>query len=393
MADYNRLLPTLKSQWRLDSDVSNVEFKTSLDSDLPKVVDLVIIGLGGAGLSAARRAAELGMSVVGLDAGPLGRGAAGSNGGFLLCGASKFYNDSVKSYGRNTAERMWQLTKEELLQQIDEWPDVVKQTGTYRCAGWPYIESHQQPRSYDEDVNDVMEHFLALRESGISVELGDIDGTASILINDDGWCQPVDRLLKAYEAAQAAGARLYFNYVAELDSTSDTPSVITAAGKLKARNVIVATDAHLEEFFPELSGEVVTWKLQMVSLECDTDRFTIPTYMRYGYDYVAKTTDGIALGGLRDYYVDSEIATKWRGAAPLNHAITEQLVSLGSLITGRPVRLKTSWSSAAGYTTSGLPIAREVRPKTWVCGAYSGHGNLLSYVCGKTVVDRITLKK
>lgn len=385
-----RLLPTIESKWRIDANISNSDkFSTVFDASAEKDVDLIVVGLGGAGLSAARRAANCGMNVVGFDAGLLGRGAAGSNGGFLLCGASKFYNDAVNDLGKETAEKIWNVTKDELLVQLEEWPDVVKQTGTYRCAGWPYIERYEQPSTYDKDINHVMEHFLALRASNIPVELGDIDGTASIFIKDDGWCQPADRLLKAHNAAVDAGARLYFNCPAKIDFSSSRPSVITAAGKLESRHILFSTDAHLEEFFPELSGEVQTWKLQMISAVCDTDRFSIPMYMRFGYDYITKTDDGVALGGFRDHSLKTEIAAAWDGVAPLNDSITEKLTVLASMITGKSLDAKMSWSSAVGYTTSGLPIVREIRPGVWACGAYNGHGNLLSFVCGKAIVDRI----
>jgi glycine/D-amino acid oxidase-like deaminating enzyme len=145
--------------------------------------------------------------------------------------------------------------------------------------------------------------------------------------------------------------------------------------------------------FPELAGEVQTWKLQMMSAACDTDRFSVPAYMRFGYDYVAKTDDGIALGGFRDYYPDSEIASAWGGTAPLNNKIAGKLAALASMITETSLEVKTSWSSAVGYTTSGLPVVREMRPGVWVCGAYNGHGNLLSFICGKAIVDRILQNK
>ena len=62
--------------------------------------DVCVVGLGGSGLAAVGAALDAGASVVGLDAGPLGGGAAGRNGGFLLAGGSRFHHAAVAAWGR-----------------------------------------------------------------------------------------------------------------------------------------------------------------------------------------------------------------------------------------------------------------------------------------------------
>lgn len=393
MIDSSRLLPTIESLWRIDANASQDVFESisSLTSDSD--IDVLIIGLGGAGLSAATHAAERGLNVVGLEAGNLGRGAAGSNGGFLLCGAAKFYNDAVQSLGESAAAQIWRITKEELELQAEKWPDVVKQTGTRRSVGWPYVDRALQPDNYDNEVEHLKDHYLALKESGMAVEFSFFGGTPSIIIKDDGWCQPTHRLQKAYEEAKAAGAQLFFNTPAYLDTHGTNTTVLTAVGKLRPKSILVSTDAHLEEFFPELQNEVLTWKLQMINVICDNSRFDIPTYMRYGYDYVAKTANGLSLGGFRDYELEEEISTTWKGSATVNSQITERLVQLASRIVEEDVCLDNVWSSAVSYTASSLPIIREVRKGVWACGGYNGHGNLLSFICGRSAIDAIIRQK
>lgn len=393
MIDSSRLLPTIESLWRIDANASQDVFESisSLTSDSD--IDVLIIGLGGAGLAAAKHAADRGLNVVGLEAGNLGRGAAGSNGGFLLCGAAKFYNNAVQSLGESAAAEIWRITKEELELQAEKWPDVVKQTGTRRSVGWPYVDRALQPDSYDDEVEHLKDHYLALKESGMPVEFSDFGGTPSIIIKDDGWCQPAHRLQKAYEEAKAAGAQLFFNTPAYLDTHDTNTTVLTTVGRLRPKSVLVSTDAHLEEFFPELQNEVLTWKLQMINVICDNSRFDIPTYMRYGYDYVAKTTTGLSLGGFRDYELEAEISTAWKGSASLNDQITERLVQLASRIVEEDVCLDNVWSSAVSYTASSLPIIREVRKGVWACGGYNGHGNLLSFICGRSAIDAIIRRK
>lgn len=61
--------------------------------------DVVIVGGGFTGLHAALSAAELGLSVVLLEAGRIGWGASGRNGGQLIPGWRKGAADLVKLYG------------------------------------------------------------------------------------------------------------------------------------------------------------------------------------------------------------------------------------------------------------------------------------------------------
>src|SRR5947199_40374 len=65
--------------------------------------DVCVVGLGGSGLAAVGALLDAGATVVGLDAGPVGGGAAGRNGGFLLAGGSRFHHEAVAEWGRERA--------------------------------------------------------------------------------------------------------------------------------------------------------------------------------------------------------------------------------------------------------------------------------------------------
>ena len=61
--------------------------------------DVCVVGLGGSGLSCVHELLRLGQRVIGIDAGTVGGGAAGRNGGFLLAGTAEFYHDTVAALG------------------------------------------------------------------------------------------------------------------------------------------------------------------------------------------------------------------------------------------------------------------------------------------------------
>ena len=86
--------------------------------------DVCVVGLGGSGLTCVREAVRLGARVVGVDAGDIGGGAAGRNGGFLLAGLAPFYHDAVSRFGRHRARSMYQATLDEIERIATELPAI-----------------------------------------------------------------------------------------------------------------------------------------------------------------------------------------------------------------------------------------------------------------------------
>ena len=73
----------------------------------PDTADVVVVGGGFTGLSAARRAAELGASVVLLEAERLGWGASTRNGGMIHPGYKTPLSGLIKQHGRDRGQRLY----------------------------------------------------------------------------------------------------------------------------------------------------------------------------------------------------------------------------------------------------------------------------------------------
>ena len=76
-----------------DINIERPEFP-QLTSDLE--ADLVVVGLGGSGLTALLHAAQRGLNVIGIDSDRIAAGAAGRNGGLLLAGIADFHHNVRK---------------------------------------------------------------------------------------------------------------------------------------------------------------------------------------------------------------------------------------------------------------------------------------------------------
>jgi glycine/D-amino acid oxidase-like deaminating enzyme len=328
--------------------------------------DVCVVGLGGSGLSCVRELRRLGASVVGLEAGRVGWGAAGRNGGFLLAGLAPFYHDAVERLGRERARALYALTMQELDRIATETPAGVSRHGSLRIA-----ES-------SEEMTDCERQLDAMRADGFPVERYHGDQGRGLLIPGDGTFQPLLRCRSVAAQSLDAGARLHersrVTHIA-------TGCVHTGSGSVRCDLVIVAVDGRIEQLLPELVGTVRSARLQMLATAPTTEvRLAHPVYARWGFDYWQQRPDGsIALGGARDLAGSNEWTTDAVPTDEIQHALEHRLrdtLGVHAPITHR-------WAATVGYTASGLPVVSEVRPGVWAIGGYCGTGNVVGSLLGR----------
>src|SRR5690349_18026223 len=80
---------------------------TDRNGSLPESVDVVVIGAGFTGLSAARSLAKKGATVAVLEAETIGWGASSRNGGMVLTGLKLGVNKLISMYGRERTQQMY----------------------------------------------------------------------------------------------------------------------------------------------------------------------------------------------------------------------------------------------------------------------------------------------
>lgn len=334
--------------------------------------DVVIVGLGGSGLTAAVLAAQAGLRVVGIDAGRIAAGAAGRNGGFLLAGIASFHHDAREKHGREKAVRMYQHSLNELDRLEQMTPASVRRDGVLRIA-------------FDSDeLQDCIAHRDALLEDGFEVQ--DFSGKQGdgLLITSDGVFHPASRAVELAHQAIAAGAQLFCDTSATL---VESGKVTTPHGVIEANHVLVAVDGKLDRVLPTLAGEIRTTRLQMMATGPNPAlTLDYPVYARYGYDYWQQLADGsVAMGGGRDKDVDNEWTESIETTAPIQQFIESRLRGIGATapITHR-------WAASVSYTETGLPLVREVFDRVWAIGGYCGTGNIIGALLGRGFVEHIS---
>jgi glycine/D-amino acid oxidase-like deaminating enzyme len=117
-------------------------------------------------------------------------------------------------------------------------------------------------------------------------------------------------------------------------------------------------------------------------------RYAQPHYARRGYDYWQQLPDGrLVVGGKRDASLEAEHTAVEETTA----VVQDELDTLVRALLGRLPRVTHRWAGIWGETRDRLPLAGRIpgRHGAWVAGGYSGHGNVMGFVCGDLVARAI----
>lgn len=353
-----------------DFEVNRPEFP-QVSGDLS--CDVCVIGLGGSGLTAALEAASQGLNVIAIDSDRIAAGAGGRNGGLLLAGIADFHHNVRKTLGKERAIDMYKCTLVEMDLLEATAPEAVKRgNGALRLA------------FDDQEVIDCREHYDALVEDGFPVEWYEGAEGVGLNITSDGVFHPVKRAVMFAELAVKAGARIFTNSPAiEIHSGE----VVTPNGRIKAKNILVASDGNLHRLLPELGDRIFPVRLQMLGTAPSREvTFERAVYVRDGWDYWQQIPDGrIAIGGGRDKSLESEFTDVNEPTEFMAKYLSERLHGLHV-----DVDIEYHWSAIVGYTKNELPICEEVKPNVYGIGGYSGTGNIVGAMLGRAVINKIT---
>lgn len=225
--------------------------------------DLVVVGGGFTGLSAALHAAEAGADVVLLEAQDAGFGASGRNNGQVIPTYARHSpDDIVRLYGEERGERMnaWVAGSADLVF------DLIRRHGI-ECEA----EQHGwlQPAHAASRMAGVRAKHDQWARRGAPVEMLDGSQTASMTGSDyyrhGGWMhrsgghiQPLGYARGLAHAAIRAGVRLHDRSPAEaLERTGTAWRVRTPGGTVTAGKIILATNAYTGDLWPGLRQTIV----------------------------------------------------------------------------------------------------------------------------------------
>src|SRR5216684_3469288 len=181
--------------------------------DLPDDIDVVVVGGGFCGLSAARTLAKRGVNVAVLEAETLGWGASSRNGGMVLTGMKLPVPTLIKRYGRDTVRKMYAAS----LESIDCVEHIVREENIdcnfSRCGHLEVACKQAHFDDYEESAALIKSQFnhelRVIPKNELRAEIGSDTYWGGMVDETSAGLNPARYVAGLALAAQRAGACLY----------------------------------------------------------------------------------------------------------------------------------------------------------------------------------------
>lgn len=353
---------------------------------LPRRCDILVIGAGYTGLSAAIAASDGGADVAVVDAGEPGQGASTRNGGMFGAHPRLGWEKLARLYGRETADGVFAESSVALafVRDLIAGEDIdcnLQRTGRIQLA-WTAAHFEAQKR-LAERVREKSEVAIEVVDrAGLASEIATERYFGGILFPEHCAIQP----RKFHDGLMSAVRRRGVPVVAGCPVTGleRTPAGWVAAtprGPVTAATVILATNGyttpafrwHRRRVFPLPSYLIATEPLpaNLLGHIAPGRRMMVETRARHSYYRLSPDGARVVFGG-RASMRDLRLGT---AAARLRATMLEVWPDLAD------ARLSHVWTGYTGYSFNHMPQVGERDGLHYAMG-YSGSGAVLAPYLG-----------
>ncbi|AZV17876.1 FAD-binding oxidoreductase [Mesorhizobium sp. M7A.F.Ce.TU.012.03.2.1] len=360
-----------------------------LDGD--RTCDVVIIGGGFTGLSAAAHLAKAGTNVVLIDAYRFGDGASGRNGGQLGTGQRAWAEDLESEYGLARAKALFDLAEEAKAHLLEftaaNQIDIDYMPGQLSVAHKPrYVDDY---KAHAEIMASRFAYphisFMDARET--AERLGSTAYFGGTRDTGTGHIHPMKLVIGTARVAALAGAQLFEGTPSTgIMSSGGKVKVSTPRGTVTAQKCLIAVNAYGGALEPVSAAHIMpigSFIGATVPLGAESD--VLPggeavDDSRFVVRYFRRSKDGRLLFGGREVYGVND-------PKDIHIHIRRQIAELYPAL--RDVEITHGWGGYVGITVPRKPFVREVMPNVISAGGYSGHGVMLSNYFGKLYAETV----
>ncbi|WP_157018582.1 NAD(P)/FAD-dependent oxidoreductase [Mesorhizobium xinjiangense] len=361
----------------------------ALDGDTR--ADVVIVGGGFTGLSAAAHLAKAGSDVVLIEAHRFGDGASGRNGGQMGTGQRAWAEEMEAELGLSRAKALFGLAEEaktHLLDfadangiEIDYMPGQMSVAHKKRFVDDFKAHAEIMATRFDYPHISFMDAAETERRLGSKHYFGGVRDTGT------GHIHPLKLVVGTARVAAAAGARLFENTASTgLQSTGGKVRVTTARGTITADKCLIAVNAYGGNLEPVSAAHVMPiGSFIGATVPLGDDSPVLPGLesvddSRFVVRYFRRVKDGRLLFGGREVYNTND-------PKDIANHIRRQIAELYPALND--VEITHSWGGYVGITMPRKPFVREVMPNVISAGGFSGHGVMLSNFTGKLYAEAV----
>ena len=379
--------------------LTTAQMPAATAGELPERVDVVVIGAGFTGLSAARTLAKRGVKVAVLEANSIGWGASSRNGGMVLTGMKLDVGTLAKRYGMELTRRMYadSLASIDLVEKIVREENIACDFS--RCGHLEVACKQSHFDSYSRSAEVIAKEFgHELRivprsdlpaEIGSSIYFGGMVDETSVGVN------PARYVAGLASAALRGGALIYENArVEQISKTSQNDgagfAITTSRGEIFARDVLVATSGYTSSATPALQKKIIPIGSFIITTEQLPESLAkeLSPRSRMIYDskhylyYYRLTPDNRMLFGGRAAFFPETKNTIRRSAEILRQGMSKVFPQL------RDANVEHAWGGTLDFCFDTMPHAGELEGIHYALG-YAGHGVGMATYLGAKVAENI----
>ena len=358
---------------------------------LPSRADVVVVGAGYTGLSAARALARAGATVVVLERETVGWGASSRNGGFVLPGFKRELSALVARWGREAAQRLFAESLESIvfLESLIAAENIACE---FRRSGYVTLAESRSElaalRRERDTLQEVAGHSTQLLGAAeIAGEVGSARFVGGLLDRSAGTVHPA-RLLQglALVTIRAGVVLMEQTRVLKIQGEAGNFTVHTDRGGITGARVLVATNGYADAAFPDFQRRVIPIGSHIIAtapLESALARRLIPgarlfSDSRHLLHYFRLSGDNRLLFGGRAAFRPALAGADSRAATILQRDLVRFFPQLAT------IPIEYAWSGNVAFTRDQLPHVRAFNGIIAV-GGYCGHGVAMAIYLGNRV--------
>jgi gamma-glutamylputrescine oxidase len=352
--------------------------------------DVVIIGAGYTGLSAAHHIAKSGLTPIVLEANRPGWGASGRNGGVVTAKFRQSFRSIAAAHGRAMAKRMYEIAHEstEIVEELVSEFGIasarltrsgqVKAAHNHETLGAAIDEAEWMKREMgDAEVR-------TLNADQVRDETGSRAFVGGVLNPGSGGIHPLNYLHGLAEGVAARGVAIYQESPAlRLRRETDRVVIETPHGAVRARQAIIATNSYsdLTDATRDMRRTLIPFRSAIITtdrLPSDIASRLMPSGRTYTETkrmmrWFRMVDDRVVFGGRGAFgKQDSEAAFD---------ALRRAMIGIFPELADTPLAFK--WSGLVGMTLDSVSHIGRLNDQTLFSMGYNGAGVAMASLMGR----------
>src|SRR6266849_236442 len=364
---------------------------------LPERVDVVVIGAGFTGRSAARTLAGRGARVAVLESETIGWGASSRNGGMVLTGMKLGVNQLISMYGRELTQRMYaaSLASMDCVEQIVTEEKI--ECDFYRCG---HLEVACKQKHFDDYARQAeviareFNHTLrVVQKNELGAEIGSNIYYGGMVDEVSAGLNPARYVAGLGKAALKAGAQIFeHTRVQHMERAAHEAEpgwkISTSRGTLWAQEVFVGTSGYTGSATPALRKKIIPIGSFIITTEILPEKLARELSPRncmisdskiYLYYYRLTPDRRMLFGGRAAFFPENDQTVR-RSAEILRQGMIDVYPQL------RDAKVDYGWGGTLDFAFDIMPHAGQLDGMYYAVG-YAGHGVAMATYQGQKVAE------